>query len=289
MSLLQKGDKVAFIACSDGRDESKASAYSFLEKQLEQFGIYSVYAKTFYANENTPFSGAPKQRAAELMKLYADKEIKAIFDLSGGNSANEVLSFIDSTVIKKNPKPFIGISDLSVLNNALFALTGVANLHYQAMNLIGPDADFQKDLFAKVFLESWASPNDSVTFSYKWLRGSDMSGCVIGGNARCLLKLAGTRYMPDPEGKLLFLESLGGGPAAIASYFAQLDQLGIFEKCTGILLGTFTYMEKNTCSPSVEELLLQYTEKYRTPIAKTEKLGHGADSHCIPIGMHLEL
>jgi len=290
MSILHKGDKVGFIACSDGRDRSKSMIYLTLENMLlAQFGVTAVYAKTFYAVGDSPFSGTPEERATELMKLYEDKEIKAVFDLSGGNAANELLPFINMAVIKENPKPFVGISDLSVLNNALFTLTGITNLHYQVANLLGADTEFQKELFTKVFYAEWDNSNQLLTYPYKWLRGSSMEGTVIGGNARCFLKLAGTRYMPSPNNKLLFLESLGGGPAAIASYLAQLDQLGFLEECNGILLGTFTEMEQSAGSPTVEELVLTATEKYGVPVAKTDKLGHGSDSHCLPIGLNLRL
>ena len=289
MSILHKGDKVGFIACSDGRDRSKSRIYLTLENMLAQFGVTAVYAKTFYAVGDSPFSGTPEERATELMKLYEDKEIKAVFDLSGGNAANELLPFINMAVIKENPKPFVGISDLSVLNNALFTLTGITNLHYQVANLLGADTEFQKELFTKVFCAEWDNSNQLLTYPYKWLRGSSMEGTVIGGNARCFLKLAGTRYMPSPNNKLLFLESLGGGPAAIASYLAQLDQLGFLKECNGILLGTFTEMEQSAGSPTVEELVLTATEKYGVPVAKTDKLGHGSDSHCLPIGLNLRL
>lgn len=289
MSILHKGDKVGFIACSDGRDRSKSNIYLTLENILAQFSVHAVYAKTFYAVGNTPFSGTPEERAAELAELYQDKEIKAVFDLSGGNAANELLPSINMEVIKENPKPFVGMSDLSVLNNALFTLTGVPNLHYQTTNLLGPDSAFQMELFTKVFLTDWHNPNELVTFPYTWLRGSSMEGTVIGGNARCFLKLAGTPYMPNPEDKLLFLESLGGGPAAIASYIAQLTQLGFLERCNGILLGTFTELEQSAGMPTAEELVLAATEKFGIPVAKTAKLGHGYDSHCLPIGMKLQL
>ena len=72
-----------------------------------------------------------------------------------------------------------------------------------------------------------------------------MEGILLGGNLRCFLKLAGTPYFPDLDGKLLFLESLGGGPELIASLLAQLSQLGVFQKIAGLLLGTFTELSKN--------------------------------------------
>ena len=62
-----------------------------------------------------------------------------------------------------------------------------------------------------------------------------MEGILAGGNLRCFLKLAGTPYFPDLTGKILFLESLGGGPELLASLLSQLGQLGVFQKISGLL------------------------------------------------------
>ena len=71
-----------------------------------------------------------------------------------------------------------------------------------------------------------------------------MSGPLIGGNIRCFLKLAGTEYFPDLTGKLLLLEACGGGEPQLLTYLSHLEQLGAFRKVSGILLGTFTKLDR---------------------------------------------
>ena len=105
----------------------------------------------------------------------------------------------------------------------------------------------------------------------------------MGGNIRCLLKLAGTQYMPDFEDKVLFLESYGGGVALMKTYLCQLNQMGVFKKISGLLLGMFTKMEENNESPNIAELVLSIVDK-RIPIAKTEDVGHGNTSKCLIVG-----
>lgn len=287
MSYLKRGDSVGLIACSDGRHLSSKPILELLEQKLESMGLVVVYANTIYSSEKTPFSGTPEQRATELMRFFEDSSIRAIFDISGGNAANQVLSHLNFEVMQRNPKPFVGLSDLSVLLNAIYHLTGIPTFHYQLTNLIGQESIFQFNLFHQLFLKEVAEVNAFQTFPYTWVRGSRMEGTIIGGNTRCFLKLAGTKYMPDPANKIVFLESLGGGPTALASMFAQLDQLAFFEKCEGILLGTFTSMEKEKATPSICELIVELTKKYDVPIAKTDRLGHGSNAHCLPIGMSL--
>ena len=107
-----------------------------------------------------------------------------------------------------------------------------------------------------------------------------MEGIVVGGNIRCLLKLAGTPYWPDMREKILLLESFGGKLPQMVTYLSQLSQMGVFKKVNGILLGTFTKMEADNCQPDMAKLLLEFTEK-KTPIAKTPLIGHGTDSKAI--------
>lgn len=88
-----------------------------------------------------------------------------------------------------------------------------------------------------------------------------MEGIVVGGNIRCLLKLAGTPYWPDMREKILLLESFGGKLPQMVTYLSQLNQMGVFKKVNGILLGTFTKMEEDNCQPDMAQLVLEFAEK----------------------------
>ncbi|MBY7141807.1 LD-carboxypeptidase [Virgibacillus sp. NKC19-3] len=279
------GKTVGLIACSDGRDHD-SSVVSEVMELFSEMGITSVLASTIYHRGNTPFSGSSEERACQLMKFFKDEKIAAIFDISGGNSANHILPYLDYAVIRENPKPFLGISDLSVILNAIYARSTVPTFHYQVANLVGEHALEQRHLFRKLFLHD-SDYATCMTFDYSWLRGKEMTGVLVGGNLRCFLKLAGTLYMPDPTNKIVFLESLGGRSSLIASLLSQLDQIGYFEHCNGVLLGTFTQMVVEKQEPSIEELVFKMTQKYQLPVAVTNQLGHGDDTHCLPIGTTL--
>ena len=115
-----------------------------------------------------------------------------------------------------------------------------------------------------------------------------MKGIVVGGNIRCFLKLAGTEYMPDLNGKILFLESYSGTVAKMETYLCQLQQLGAFSKVSGILLGTFTEMENENCVPTIETLVRQVVGN-QIPIAKTRQIGHGTDAKAMIIGQEIKV
>lgn len=285
-TALCLGDTVGLIACSDGRKKESTIVKEIVDT-LTMLGLRAKLAQTIFRKGDSPFSGKATERANELMTMFRDDRIKMIFDISGGDSANQILPYLDEKIIKKNPKPFVGLSDLSVLLNAIYVRTQVPTFHYQIANLVKEDASTQLNLFRKWFMEKETDGANEITFQYRWLRGQGMKGVVIGGNIRCFLKLAGTPYMPDPTNKILFLESLGGGISRTASLLAQLQQIGFLEQCQGLLLGTFTEIHSQNQHHLLEELILEMTKEYPFPIATTEQLGHGADAHCLSIGRFL--
>ena len=120
-------------------------------------------------------------------------------------------------------------------------------------------------------------------FPYHFLQGTHMSGPLIGGNIRCFLKLAGTEYFPDLTGKLLLLEACGGGEPQLLTYLSHLEQLGAFRKVSGILLGTFTKLDREKGPERVWELLQSFVPT-ELPVARTTFIGHGTDSRAAVIG-----
>ena len=90
------------------------------------------------------------------------------------------------------------------------------------------------------------------------------------------------------NGKILFLESLGGESGQIATLFAQLEDMGVFDKVAGVILGTFTNYEKAGLSLSVYDLLKMHISK-ELPVACTREIGHGHDSKAIVIGKEYSL
>lgn len=284
-SLLKQGDTIGLIACSNGLSKDASTKIKYLEKKLSSININVSYAETLYANYSI-FNGSGINRATELINLFTNPNIKAIFDISGGDVANEVLDFLDFETIINNPKPFFGYSDLSVLLNGIYSKTSLKTYHYQLRNLIGSYEEKQFLDFTNTLLEN---KKDLYNFKYEFIQGTSMKGIIVGGNIRCLLKLAGTEYMPDFQDKILFLESMSGDVSKMTTFLTQYKQLGAFKKIKGLLLGTFTEMERENYSPDIIDLIKSIVNDANIPIAKTKDLGHGHNSKCIIIGEFISL
>ena len=272
-------EKIGIVGCSNGQKKEYVKKLEYLERTLCEAGFWPVFSSCIYEREGG-FSGTAKERAQALMELYLDKEIKCIFDISGGDLANGILPYLDYQVIADSAKTFWGYSDLTTVINAIYAKTGKASVLYQIRNLIYDCREQQVADFTNSVLYH---KKDLFQIRYHFIQQNEMQGVIAGGNIRCLLKLAGTEYMPDLAGKILLLESMSGTAARMEAYLCQLEQMGVFRNAAGILLGTFTQMEAEKCQPSIEELVKSFAGE-KMPIAVTKEIGHGTDAKGIVIG-----
>lgn len=280
--MFKQGDKIGIVCCSNGQRCTYKEKIKCLENTLTEMGLQPVFSDYIYEKNNI-FSGTAEERANALLDFYKDDDIKAIFDISGGDVANGILSYLDYDVIANSSKLFWGYSDLTTVINAIYKKTGKASILYQIRNLI---YDYKERQIADFSNTAMQNGTDLFKWNYEFVQQSKMSGIVVGGNIRCFLKLAGTEYMPEFENKILFLESLNGDVAKIETYLCQLQQIGAFEKVAGIILGTFTGMQK--CTSTVEDLVKKIVSK-ELPIAVTGDIGHGTDSKAIMIGQEIYL
>lgn len=283
-TLLSQGDRVGLVCCSNGLLTGDKSSLSLLKKKLALMGLKVVESPFLYRGE-TAFSGSGKERACALMDFYRNETIRAVFDVSGGDMANEVLNYLDFEMIRASDMMFFGYSDLTTIINAIYTKTGKKSGLYQIRNLIRAHKDMQTSRFRETLVEG---KNSLMNFNCSFLRGIKMEGIVLGGNIRCLLKLAGTEFWPDMVGKVLFLECNGGEVPQIVTYFSQLKQMGVFGQVAGLLLGTFTRIDDMGLFPIVEEVLLENIGP-ELPVARTMQIGHGSDSSCLMIGEYMKI
>lgn len=269
--------KVAIVACSNGQRREYENQNIELVQFLKSQFIGVSCSNCIYEKDGI-FPGTIDERAGELMKMFSDESIDEIYDISGGDIANQILDSLDYEIIKKSKATFWGYSDLTTVINAIYTMTGKSSVLYQVKNMVWGDCtEAQRQWFvdrAKLFIPK-----------FEFISGTDIDGIVVGGNIRCFLKLAGTKYFPDLDGKVLLLEAFGGDVPQISTYLAWLKQLGAFEKVNGILLGTFTTLEKN--GGDVCRLVREYAGDL--PIAKTSEIGHGNNSKAIIIGERIVL
>lgn len=276
MSIVQTYT-AGITACSNGLPEKKKEEISLLADVLGRYGVSSVMSRYLY-EKSDGISGSGREKAEELMSFFENPGIRHIFDVSGGDMANEVLGYLDYQKIRESRAVFWGYSDLTVILNAIYAETGKVSVLYQIRNLLYDHGEEQQKRFSQ-----WEENETADLFALdgRFVQGHHMEGTVVGGNIRCFLKLAGTPYFPDFNDKILFLEARSGQVPQMTTFFSQLQQTGAFDKIEGLILGTFTQME--TVSKDIVPLALRYV-KDNLPVFRTLEAGHGTDSKAVIIG-----
>lgn len=278
-------EKIGITACSDPMKPEFQSNMDRLCAILSDVGYEPVISNCIYPKiypKAYGLHGTGSERAAELMKLYTDPEITAIFDISGGDMSNELLPYLDFEVIGNSEKKFYGYSDLTTILNAIYAKTGKEAVLYQIRNLLYRHSEVQRRDFINTLQKNG---NNLYDLDYHFIQGTAMEGVMIGGNIRCFLKLAGTEYMPDLHNKILLLEALNTSVPQLITFLSQLKQLHAFDLVNGILLGTFTRMEKEQVQPDAVTLVREFAGP-ELPIAKTAYIGHDSDSKGAVIGRY---
>lgn len=270
--------KAALVGCSNPLKEAYLPIVDQLAKILEDRGLEVVVSQ--FLTDDT-LIGRGGKRARELESFFLDPEMGHIFDISGGDLANTVLGYLDLDQIKDSQAVFYGYSDLTTILTAL-AKNGNQAVNFQLRNCL-VNKDLLKSGYFDRLLAGKEAAKELDELEVTFVRGSEMAGPVYGGNLRCLLKLAGTPYWPDFTGSILLLEAYRGQPELVASLLEQCRETGIFNQISGVLLGTFSELDKLKDSQLPEEILLDLLPT-NLPIAKTEFIGHRPDAKAIRLG-----
>lgn len=281
---LQKGDTIGIIAPSKPFNQDKKFELDNFIDYMKNQGIEVKISKNFYASDKYNVSaGTPEQRAEDINLMFADKSIKAIWCLQGGEPANQTLDIIDFDNVKKNPKLFMGKSDIDVLLLALNKKTDLITIHC-CDTKIGSNKELDFDYTKEWFKKRLFKKSKIIKPSEKWfcINKGQAEGKIIGCNTSSILKLAGTQYFPDFTGSILFIETCKSNPAKIIVQLTQFKQLGVFEKIKGIVIGNnFEFQSEEF---KVENIVSEFLKKYNFPILKINEFGHYQPHAFLPIG-----
>ncbi len=86
--------KAGIVVCSNGQKAEYLSQNEELADFLRSAGIEAVMSPFIYEKENV-FSGTPEERADSLMAMFRDPDIEEIYDISGGDIANQILDYLE--------------------------------------------------------------------------------------------------------------------------------------------------------------------------------------------------
>lgn len=287
---LHPGETIGIVAPSDPVGPAFADRLQAGIALLERMG-FQVRLGQHLHSQTLEFTASAQEKAADLNAMFADPSVSAIICAQGGDSANAPLDLMDWDLIEHNPKIFLGLSDITVLLNAIYAQTGLVTFHGNDILWgFGNDpAPYEIDEFRRSLVNGEIGPIPPNR-SRKTIRSGQTKGKLLGGNLRCLLKLAGTPYWPDFTDAVLFMEAYIISPSGCHTAFHQLKQMGVFDQIKGAVVGYIDSMQKdNGTGPFMEEILLEVTSDDDFPILKINDFGHNCPNTVLPVGGEVSL
>jgi len=279
--------RVAVIApASSSKPERLARGIEALRAR----GYDAEFGKYAQGRQAPYFSGTAEERLADLHAAFADPEIQAIFCTRGGYGSNYLLEDIDLDLIRDNPKPLFGYSDMTTVQTWLLDELGLTTFH-------GPmvAADFAVDDGVDDASLDASLDGDNVSAGagegLRILRPGRAQGVMYGGCLSILTASLGTRFAPQTEGKLLFLEDVGTKPYQIDRMLRQMVLAGKFDGVTGFVFGEMLDCVSPGASPSMlDEVILRVLDWFDGPIATGLRSGHVSRANVtLPMGIAAEL
>ena len=295
---LQLGDTVGLVAPASAPPDP--NAVDRAAAALEQLGFRPKLGK--HVRDRLGFlAGSDRDRAADLMAMFADRRVKAIHCLRGGYGTPRILDRLDYGMIRRHPKIFSGYSDITSLHLALNLKAGLVCFHAPMLN--GELADpilppFTTEAFLRAVME--AQPVGSIGRDYAGmtiakLRGGVAEGQLTGGNLTMICASLGTPFAPSFKGKLLFLEEVGEKPYRLDRSLTQLLNAGVLAQVAGVAVGLNKDCQYPEVRPDGEyrqssaDVIQERLSSLRVPVVTGLPFGHVALNATIPVGVQARL
>lgn len=264
-------------------------------------------------------SDTPENRADDIHTLFRDPDVRAVIAAIGGDHACHLLPHLDYDLLRRHPKIFMGYSDITVLNIAIWHTTGLVTFNGPALltdfgehprmlaytekyflravaqadpiGLIEPAPQWTEE-----FLD-WETQQDrerpralQPSTGWGWLKPGQAEGRLLGGCLESLQHLRGTGYWPNWDGAIMFIETSEEKPSpeTVDGLLMDYENMGVLDKLRGLLVGRamlYTAAEKQ----QLRERILERTERYSFPILTEMDFGHTAPQFTLPLGCRARL
>lgn len=293
-SALRPGDTVGVIAPSTFVSDPDKIALA--QRTLEYFGLKAKFGRGL-GKRPLYLGNSVEERVEDLHAMFRDPDVRAVFAVRGGYGASQLLDRIDYSIIRQNPKIFVGYSDITALHLAIQKHAGVITFHGPV--LLSEFTSYTQSCWKKALFETTplgplTNPKESNKLRphhiLRTVRPGQARGRLIGGNLSLVAATMGTPYEIETAGRILFIEDVDEQPYSIDRMLTQLRLAGKLQQAAGIIFG-----ECNDCRPrdykpsfdlafSLGEVVDGILGKTKVPVLAGLTIGHTDDQLTLPEG-----
>lgn len=289
---LRPGDTVAVIS------PAGPVLPALLEHGVETLKSWGLEVRldpsTFARREAGAYlAGGDALRLDALRKVFSNPTVKAVICSRGGYGAMRLLPalFEDADFnqsLRDHPKLCVGFSDITALHLYLAGVVGVATLHGPVVKSFGLHTN---DRFASVHqlhaaLFGTRQAEQTLRFDgLRCVRTGTARAQVFGGNLSLVASLVGSKYCPDLNDKILFLEDVGEQDYRLDRLLTTLRLAEKSARPAGIVLGDFSdcagaYVD----AERLDHFVAQLAAEFGCPVVAGFPVGHRSRNVCVPMG-----
>ena len=323
---LKEGDTVAVLSPSRGLPSRYPQVYELGLRNLEaKFGLEVKEFPTAREDKDVLYNN-PGMRAEDVNAAFRDKAVNGVIASIGGDESIRILPYLDSKIIRANPKVLMGFSDITTLTtyvnqlglvtfNGPMIMAGFSQIdslppgfteHIRQI-LFGFEPPYEYatfDFYSEGYPE-WAVEENlgrvnppKMISGWNWLQGGSLvRGELFGGCADVLDWLKGTEFWPRSDfwqGKILFLETSEEvpGPLRVKRWLRSYGIQGVFEKIGGILFGRargYTDAQKRELDEAIVSVVAGEFGKPELPVVTNMDFGHTDPQFIMPLGARAEI
>ena len=240
-----------------------------------------------------PFAGTPQERADDLHRMFADPKIDAVMCARGGYGANRVLPLLDYDLIRKNPKIFIGYSDITAYLTSITQKTNLVTFHGPMLTTYKKSwINYNYNLMNMVLTgENNINIEPPESLKTRILKDGTTSGPLWGGNMSLLINRLGTSDALNTNGVILFLEDIDEYFYSFERMIVQMRTAGMFDQINGLIIGELKNIKDQEVKfgKDTDQIILDICGDLDIPIVSNYPCGHGKYQATFPISINTEI
>jgi muramoyltetrapeptide carboxypeptidase len=292
---LRPGDTVGLITPSSY--VADPDRLQLAARTVKFFGLKLKTGK--HVGKRTGYlGGSVQERVDDLHEMFRDRDVRGVFCIRGGYGAEQLLDRIDYDLIRRNPKIFLGYSDITALHLAIHKNAELVTFHGPVILSKFSEytrTHFRKALFSTAPIGKVTNPPDSdplrPAHTLRTIQPGRARGPLIGGNLSLIATTMGTPYEIETQGRILFLEDVDEQPYSVDRMLTQLRLAGKLSAAAGVIFGECSNCRPREFQPSFEstfslgEVLDSILAGLKAPVLSGLTIGHTDDQATLPLGV----
>ena len=228
-----------------------------------------------------------ERRAANFMGMWLDPRVKAVIGGTGGYGATRMIPYLEPEIFRRNPKIFVGYSDITALHLWLMRQAGLRVFHGPTVDDLIPIA---RDPSTASLLTAITTPHPATRFGRdvaRAIRPGRVTGRLTGGNLSLVQQTIGTAYEIDTRDAILFLEETYDPMSVADERLVHLRAAGLLSGVRGVVFGQLSLDRSE--EDEFEDFLLDLVSDLDVPILMDFPAGHEVPNLTLPLGTEVEM